>query len=139
MRKRYETWKSRVTLQRLVQVLGLATLLPVATGEIRNWAEDDRNTEANQISGTVTHVRDGDTIEIQGRALRIANLDCAKLGTAEGETAKIWMRDLLEGAAVTCSLSGRKSYDRDVGTCRFGGTDLGEILINERVCPRWKE
>ena len=34
-----------------------------------------------RLVGMVTHVRDGDTIEVRGVPVRIANLDCAERGT----------------------------------------------------------
>lgn len=129
--------RSRITLQRLGVVMILASLLPVAADRFDLWRQARDQTPTAPLSGSVTHVRDGDTIEVNGTAVRIANLDCAELGTAEGEAAKIWMGELLAGASVDCALSGRKSYDRQVGTCRFGGADLGEILIGEGVCARW--
>ncbi|WP_176559593.1 hypothetical protein [Rubellimicrobium roseum] len=49
------------------------------------------------------------------------------------------MRDLVRSQAVTCNLEGRRSYDREVGTCALtdSGQDVGEILIGEGVCGRW--
>ncbi|CAA9427165.1 MAG: hypothetical protein AVDCRST_MAG15-2587, partial [uncultured Rubellimicrobium sp.] len=40
------------------------------------------------------------------------------------------MIDLTRGQTVACELEGRKSYDREVGTCAFAdtGEDLGDIL-----------
>lgn len=47
-----------------------------------------------QLVGMVTHVRDGDTIEVRGVPVRIANLDCAELDTTAGRNAKALMRRL---------------------------------------------
>ncbi len=87
----------------------------------------------------MTHVRDGDTLEVAGVPVRIANLDCAELGTTEGESARLFLSDLVDGQTLACDLEGRKSYNREVGTCAFAktGEDLGEILIEEGVCGRW--
>ena len=92
------------------------------------------------LGGRVTHVRDGDIIEVAGVPARIANLDCAELGTNEGESARQFMADLVRGQEVACELEGRKSYDREVGTCALAasGEDLGGILISEGVCGRWQ-
>jgi endonuclease YncB( thermonuclease family) len=57
----------------------------------------------------VTHVRDGDTIEVSGVPVRIANLDCAELGTAAGNHANAVMRRWAATATASCLLEGRKS------------------------------
>lgn len=92
-----------------------------------------------QLAGRITHVRDGDTIEVEGIPVRIANLDCAERGSTAGDRASQRMRDLVKTGAMTCRLEGRKSYDREVGTCRLSdGRDVGEVLIGEAVCERWR-
>ena len=39
------------------------------------------------LSGTVTHVRDGDTIEVNGIAVRLSALDCPENDTQQGKQA----------------------------------------------------
>ena len=39
------------------------------------------------LTGTVTHVRDGDTIEVNGTPIRLAALDCPERGTKGGNYA----------------------------------------------------
>ena len=39
------------------------------------------------LTGTVTHVRDGDTIEVNNVPTRLAALDCPESGTQKGDTA----------------------------------------------------
>ena len=88
----------------------------------------------------MTHVRDGDTIEVANTPVRIANLDCAERGDADGPRATARMSELVARQEVVCDLEGRMSYDREVGTCALAlsGEDLGEILIREGVCERWR-
>lgn len=106
------------------------------------WVDATRERPAPRrevLTGRVTHVRDGDTIVIGGRPVRIANLDCAEAGTRAGDRATARMQRLARTSPVTCALSGRRSYDRDVGTCHLAsGIDLGAILIAEGYCRRWK-
>lgn len=91
------------------------------------------------VTGRVTQVRDGDTIVIAGRPVRIANLDCAEAGTRAGDRATDRMRALARTSPVTCALSGRRSYDRAIGTCHLSsGIDIGAILIAEGYCGRWR-
>ena len=103
----------------------------------RRNAEPDYGTEG--LSGPVTHVRDGDTIEVSGTAIRIANLDCAERGTRMGDLASRGMRELARESIMHCQLSRRRSYDRQVGICRLSnGRDVGMVLIAERLCRRWR-
>ncbi len=127
-------------------VIGAAALLAAALG-LRD-VPDRTSTEpeapepeaGGRIAGAVTHVRDGDTIELGDIAVRIANLDCAEGDTAEGQAASARMRELIAGQEVACELEGRRSYDREVGTCALAssGEDLGELLIAEGTCDRWR-
>jgi endonuclease YncB( thermonuclease family) len=91
-----------------------------------------------QVVGTVTRVRDGDTIEVAGVPIRIGSLDCAESGTAEGSRATERMRALASRRTLTCYLNGRTSYDRKIGSCRLDdGRDLGGIMISEGLCSRF--
>jgi len=93
----------------------------------------------SQLIGVVTRVRDGDTIVVGLIPIRIADLDCAETGTAVGERAIRRMTELVWGQQLTCVLEDRRSWGREVGVCALsGGRDLGEILIAERLCTRWR-
>ena len=90
-----------------------------------------------RIAGTVTRVRDGDTVEISGVPVRIANLDCAEKGTPDGERATRVMLRLASAGPLACNLTGKRSHDREVGTCHLAdGRDIGNLLISEGVCIR---
>ncbi|MEQ9260055.1 MAG: hypothetical protein RIG84_13275 [Roseovarius sp.] len=90
------------------------------------------------IEGRVTHVRDGDTIEVAGTPVRFGSLDCAERGTAEGRRATARMHELVRGERLTCHLTGRMSYDRQIGSCRLSeGRDLAAIMIREGYCSRY--
>lgn len=92
-----------------------------------------------RISGAVTHVRDGDTIELEGVPVRLANLDCAERDSLEGRRATMRMLILAREGEVTCDLEGRKSYDREIGLCHLrDGRDMGRVLISEGLCQRWQ-
>ena len=53
------------------------------------------------IVGQVTHVRDGDTIEVAGTPIRFGSLDCAERGDSDGERATARMRALVSGQTLT--------------------------------------
>jgi endonuclease YncB( thermonuclease family) len=67
------------------------------------------------LTGPVTHVRDGDTIEVAGKPIRLQGLNCNERGTALGEAATTAISRLVENGEVTCELSGEMTYDREVG------------------------
>jgi len=93
---------------------------------------------SQEIVGPVTHVRDGDTIEVSGTPIRFGSLDCAEAGTSDGNRATERMRALIRGQTLTCYLNGRTSYDRQIGSCRLqDGRDLGGIMISEGYCQRF--
>ena len=88
------------------------------------------------LEGFVTHIRDGDTIEVSGVPVRLSGVTADELGTARGKAAKAFMRDLVQGQTVTCTLTGETTYDRQVGHCAVGGYDLGMRLIEAGMAGR---
>lgn len=62
-------------------------------------------------------VIDGDTLDIIGVHVRLNGIDAMELGTPHGDLAKLKMQHLVSNHPVTCHLTGKKSYDRMVGTC----------------------
>ncbi len=107
------------------------------SGTARSPAETATRAPGRLID-QVTRIRDGDTIVVGLIPIRIANLDCAEKGTVEGEAATARMRSLVAAATLTCALEGRRSWDREVGTCALAdGRDIGEVMIAEGFCARW--
>ena len=91
-----------------------------------------------KIAGPVTHVRDGDTIEVGGHAIRFGSLDCAELDTPDGQRAKTEMQRLVQGAYLVCRTDGRRSHDRSIGSCNLpDGRDLAGIMITRNICRRY--
>lgn len=92
-----------------------------------------------QLIDIVTRIRDGDTIVVGLIPIRIANLDCAERGSAAGDEATRRITELVRGQQLVCTLEGRRSWDREVGVCALsGGEDIGEVLIAEGYCGRWR-
>lgn len=90
------------------------------------------------LSGTVTHVRDGDTIEVNDVAVRLSALDCPENNTRQGKQAtKIATQ--FDGSQAMCELTGAKSYDRLVGYCTVGGTDFGLYMMQNSSCKVWEK
>ena len=88
------------------------------------------------LKGTVTHVRDGDTFEINGIPVRISALDCAENSTPEGKKITRFAKKFL-GKQAVCELTGAKTYDRVVGYCSIEGKDFARTMMNETSCKLW--
>lgn len=96
---------------------------------------------ADWVRGTVTHVRDVDTIEVQGVPIRLNGLDGPELKTKSGIAGKTWMQDLVLRKRVECQLNGSTTGDRYVGICYLpSGEDIGAMAVASgmaRDCPRY--
>ena len=88
------------------------------------------------LKGTITHVRDGDTFEINGIPVRISALDCAENSTPEGKKITRFAKKFL-GKQAVCKLTGAKTYDRVVGYCSIEGKDFARTMMNETSCKLW--
>lgn len=83
-------------------------------------------------------VRDGDTIEVNGVAIRLSALDCPERGTRGGEHANRLAQQFLNTKAV-CELTGAKTYDRLVGYCSIENQDFGLFMMLNSACKLWKK
>ena len=90
------------------------------------------------LTGTVTHVRDGDTIEVNGIAIRLAALNCPENKTQKGQYATRVAKQF-EGSKMTCELTGAKTYDRLVGYCSVNGADFGRFMMQNSSCKVWEK
>ena len=96
--------------------------------------------EARQLVGPVTHVRDGDTIEVKGVPVRLNGLHAPELNEPGGKAARTWMIEHVRGQKIVCILNGDRTHDRWVGICENSEGDLAAQLIAAglgRDCPRW--
>jgi micrococcal nuclease len=92
------------------------------------------------LTGTVTHVRDGDTIEVGKIPIRLNGVSAPELKEPLGPQSKQFMLDLVDGKRVRCELTGAKTYDRLVGVCYLGDQDIGAAVIEAGLaldCPRF--
>lgn len=95
-------------------------------------------TPRTKITGIVTRVRDGDTIEINGTAIRLSALNCPENGTQKGNYATRVAKQF-EGMKMTCELTGAKTYDRLVGYCSVDGMDFGKYMMQNSSCKVWEK
>ena len=104
---------------RVIAILIAILILQVSVG--MGWAD--------------VHVRDGDTIVVTDVPVRLEGLHCPELKAPGGQAAKQLMQAVVDsGPAITCQLSGAKSYDREIGYCQASGVDLGIIMIQSGHC-----
>jgi hypothetical protein len=92
---------------------------------------------AGVVEGLVTRVRDGDTVVVAGRPIRLGGLNCDERGTRLGDEATMVMHQIVAGQRLRCELDGERTHDREVGRCLLpNGEDLGAVMIARRVCGR---
>jgi micrococcal nuclease len=92
------------------------------------------------LTGTVTKVRDGDTIEVGKIPIRLNGVSAPELKEPLGPQSKRFMRELVGYKHVRCELNGEKTYDRFVGVCYLGERDIGAAVIEAGLaldCPRF--
>jgi len=90
------------------------------------------------LKGIITHVRDGDTIELNGTPIRLAALDCPEKNTQEGLYAAS-VAQQFKGSEVICELTDAKTYNRLVAYCIVNGIDFGRIMMRNSECKVWKK
>ena len=105
----------------------------------QDGSHENKTSESEQsLTGIVTHVRDGDTLEVNGIAIRLAALNCPENRTKEGRRATK-IAEKFKGMTITCELTGAKTYDRLVGYCSIGGEDVGRFMMQKSSCKVWKK
>lgn len=94
------------------------------------------------ITGPVTFVRDGDTIEVGGIPIRLNGLAAPEGDEPGGQTATQAMLELVEGRALRCELDGERTHDRCVGVCYLEDVDISAEMVRRGVardCPRFSD
>lgn len=120
----------------LVLGLGAIAAASAAQGPERGAAVTAATPAALDVVEGPVRVRDGDTIVVGGTPVRLAGLHCPELREQGGRAAADAMRSLVAGGAVRCAVTGARSHDRRVGTCRVGALDLAHALIRDGRCAR---
>ncbi|HET6522793.1 MAG TPA: thermonuclease family protein [Geminicoccaceae bacterium] len=115
--------------------LNLADLLPSGL-----YAAEAAACGRGALTGEVTRVRDGDTIEVRGVAIRLSGLAAPERGERGGPEATAAMRELVAGRSLRCRLDGSRTHDRCAGVCYRDGADIAAELVRRglaRDCPRY--
>jgi micrococcal nuclease len=77
----------------------------------------------------VTHVRDGDTIEVGGMAIRLSGLAAPERDEPGGAAATHAMTKPVDGLTLRCELDGERAHDRCTGICYLDGKDVAAIMV----------
>jgi micrococcal nuclease len=85
--------------------------------------------EPTILTGTVTKVRDGDTIEVGKIPIRLNGVSAPEINEPLGRGSKAFMVDLVMNKPVRCELNGERTYDRLVGICYLNSKDIGSLVI----------
>lgn len=62
------------------------------------------------LDGIVTHVRDGDTIEVEGVPVRLRGTSASEMNEPFGKAAKEFMVHLVMGQTARCKLDGSRTH-----------------------------
>lgn len=92
------------------------------------------------LRGPVVRVRDGDTLELAGRVVRLQGVAAPELHEPLGAASRAALERLVAGRPVACESDGSRSHGRIVAVCRVAGEDLGAQLVAiglARDCPRF--
>ena len=92
------------------------------------------------LTGNVTKVRDGDTIEVGKVPIRLNGISAPEMKEPLGVNSRAFMVEMVKGKRVRCELNGKKTYDRFVGICYLGDKDVGAAAIESGWaldCPRF--
>ena len=123
----------------IIIVIGLLVLTFIDRFVGVNAEVSDKEIDSRAVSilrGTITHVRDGDTFEVQGTPVRISALDCPENSTSSGQKATRFTKQF-KGKQAVCELTGAKTYDRVVGYCSIEGKDFAQIMVDNKFCKFW--
>jgi endonuclease YncB( thermonuclease family) len=106
------------------------------------WSAPKAQCARGTLTGKVTYVRDGDTIELAEMAIRLQGLAAPEWNEPGGTEAREAMIELVHHQTLRCELDGRRTYDRCVGICYLDGVDISEELVRRglaRDCPRYSD
>lgn len=101
------------------------------------WAASMTSLAADDLSGQARLI-DGDTLEIGGQAVRLADIDAPETGQRCqdgnrtyrcGEKALEALSALIAGQSVTCAGDETDRYGRLIAHCRAGARDLNREMV----------
>lgn len=94
------------------------------------------NASAGQIVSTPssTRVIDADTIELSGVRVRLSGIAAPERGHPTFGAGQAFVKSLVNSSnSVVCSLTGERTYDREVGTCEVVKSNGNRIDMQAAV------
>ena|GEM_PF-1431943 len=92
--------------------------------------------EGIEISGPVTHVADGDTLDVNGITIRLALVNTPEIGENGYESAKNFVKDLCLGKNAQVDIDdgqrGGDRYGREVGVVYCDGVNVNSALMEKQ-------
>lgn len=113
--------------------------------DLRPWAPrvavrqttEIRVVEVLEVRGRAW-VIDGDTIDINGRRIRLAGIDAPEMDHPYGKNAKWTLVNLCKGQDIRAVYDGDLSHDRTVATCYLpDGRDLSAEMVKAGMAIDW--
>ena len=123
--------------QRGLDLLGAISSIVIIAGLGVVAYKFNAPSRASGVSGYAS-VIDGDTIDIQGRRIRLEGIDapegrqtCTRDGIPEdcGRIAANALAGIIGGAAIECRSKGEDQYDRMLGVCYRGDLDINGEMV----------
>jgi endonuclease YncB( thermonuclease family) len=88
------------------------------------------------MSGPVTHVVDGDTLDVNGIRIRLALVNTPEIGETGYETAKNFVKDLCLGNDAEVDIDdgqrGGDRYGREIGVVYCDGINVNSALMEKQ-------
>jgi len=97
------------------------------------WSAPVAQCSRGTLTGQVTYVRDGDTIELAEMAIRLQGLAAPEWNEPRGRKAREAMISLVHGHTVRCELDGTRTDGRCIGICYLEGQDISEAMVRRGV------
>jgi micrococcal nuclease len=92
--------------------------------------------EGIEMSGPVTHVVDGDTLDVNGITIRLALVDTPEIGENGYESAKNFVKDLCLGNDAEVDIDdgqrGGDRYGREIGVVYCNGVNVNSALMEKQ-------
>jgi endonuclease YncB( thermonuclease family) len=85
-------------------------------------------------------VKDGDSLVLAGREIRLSGIDAPELKQIcqrggkkwqAGQESAAWLESRIAGKTVSCVSEGRDQYRRIIATCYIEGQNLNEMLVRD--------
>jgi Micrococcal nuclease (thermonuclease) homologs len=124
-----------------VTVVAFIAVITSRESEIQDTAETE------QVVSVVTAI-DGDTIDLNGKRVRLHGIDapekgqpCSRNGVAYdcGLAATDQLQFILSGERLQCEKKSSDRWGREIAICRVGATDIGRQMVRQGWAVAYRE